>query len=303
MFGKSLAVGFCLALAVLPILSERPLLAQTKMSAAEIVDKNVAARGGLQAWRSVQTMTMSGTMGVGGNRRPAMSTAIPGQSKGKAATAPPSAEEVRLPFVMELKRPGKVRIEIEFNGQTAVQIYDGQNGWKLRPFLGRQEIEPFTAEEAKGAALASDLDGLLVDYAAKGNKVELEAIEKVEGNDCYKLKVTLKSGAMSHAWVDTKSFLEAKIEGQPKMLDGVYHPVEVYYRDYRAVNGLQIPFVLETKVLPVRQQGRQAATTQSEKTVLEKVAINPKLDDSLFTKASLAPKATPPTPAAASKPK
>jgi hypothetical protein len=30
-----------------------------------------------------------------------------------------------------------------------------------------------------------------------------------------------------------QSFLETKIEGQPRRLDGVYHPVEIYYRDYR----------------------------------------------------------------------
>jgi hypothetical protein len=40
------------------------------------------------------------------------------------------------------------------------------------------------------------------------------------------------------------------MEGQPR-LEGTYHPVEVDFRDYRAVNGLQIPFVLKTKVLPV----------------------------------------------------
>jgi hypothetical protein len=36
--------------------------------------------------------------------------------------------------------------------------------------------------------------------------------------------------------------LEAKIEGQPRRLDGVSHPVEVYFRDYRRVDGLQIPY-------------------------------------------------------------
>ena len=187
---------------------------------------------------------------------------------------------------MELKRPDKVRVEIQFNGQTAVQIFDGQNGWKFRPFLGRHEVEPYTVEEMKGAALTSDLDGLLVDYAAKGSKVEFEAMENIEGNGCYKLKVTLKSGAVTHVWVDTKSFLEAKIQGQPRMLDGVYHPVEVYYRNYRTVNQLQIPFLLETRVLPVRS-GTRANEPISEKTVVEKVDVNPKLDDALFTKASL----------------
>ena len=53
-----------------------------------------------------------------------------------------------------------------------------------------------------------------------------------------------------HVW-DEKTFLEVKIEGQPRRLDGTEHPVELYYHDYRTVDGLQFPFVLETRVLSV----------------------------------------------------
>jgi hypothetical protein len=50
---------------------------------------------------------------------------------------------------MELKRPGKMRMELQFNGQTAIQVYDGANGWKLGPFLKRRVVEPYTTEETK----------------------------------------------------------------------------------------------------------------------------------------------------------
>jgi hypothetical protein len=292
---KSLLVFIALSLMVL-VGSEQLAQAQSSLTTQEVVDKNVAARGGLQAWRAVQTMSLSGKMPAGGNRRSTLAIPTPDQGKGKMATPPRPTDEVELPFVMELKRPNKVRIEIEFKGQTAVQVYDGKNGWKLRPFLGRNEVEPYTAEEAKAAGTQTDLDGLLIDYAAKGSKVESEGTEKVEGRDCYKLKVTLKNGNVLHVWVDAKTFLDAKAEGQPRMLDGAYHPVEVYYRDYRAVNGLQIPFLLETRVLPVRTpQGHSSAPVPAEKTTIEKVEINPKLDDALFTRASLeaSAKATP----------
>jgi outer membrane lipoprotein-sorting protein len=176
---------------------------------------------------------------------------------------------------MELKRTRKSRLEIDFHGQTAVQVYDGTNGWKLRPFLNRHEVEPYTADEMKAAAMQADLDGPLVDCAAKGTKVELEGTEKVEGNDTYRLKLTFKSGQTQHVWVDAKTFLETKIEGTPRRLDGKYHPVEIYYRDYRAVNGLMVPYLLETKVQGVKQ---------SEKIEIEKVAVNPKLEDARFAK-------------------
>jgi outer membrane lipoprotein-sorting protein len=187
---------------------------------------------------------------------------------------------------MELKRPDKVRFELEFNKQTAIQVFDGVQGWKLRPYLNRKEVEPFSPEEMKVASKQGHVDGLLIDYAAKGTRVEFDSVEKVEDRDAYKLKLTLKSGDVMHVWVDSKTFLEAKVEGQPRRLDGTYHPVEVYYRDYRPVNGLQIPFVLETRVLPVNKTatGWRDTPVPPEKIIIDKVTLNPKLDDSVFSK-------------------
>src|ERR1700730_8035649 len=280
--------------------------APSKLSAAEIVEKNVAARGGLQAWRSVQTMSMQGKLGAGGNQR----ATLPVQGKRPSESVVPSrpTQEAQLPFVMELKRSRKMRLELQFNGQTAIQVFDGANGWKVRPYLNRREVEPYTPDEVKAASKQSDLDGPLVDYAAKGTKVELAGMEKVEDRDTYKLKMTMKDGNAMNVWIDAKTFLETKIEGQSRRLDGVYHPVEIYYRDYRPVDGLQIPFVLETKVLSVSQPGQKYTTPSvpSEKTIFEKVVVNPKLDPSHFSKPQVAPAPAPkpnakPTPNANAK--
>jgi len=260
--------------------------ARANLSAAQIVDKNVTARGGLPAWRAVQTLSLQGKMGAGGNQRAILPIPTP-HSKELANTIPRRpAEEAQLPFLMELKRPRKMRLELQFHGQTAVQVYDGTNGWKLRPFLNRHDFEPYTAEEVKIAANQEDLDGPLVDYAAKGSRVELDGTESVEGRDTYKLKVTEKTGHAFHVWVDSETFLEAKIEGQPRRLDGADHPVEVYYRDYRNVDGLQIPFLLETKVLPVAKNalGLRDTPVPPEKIVIEKVEVNPKVEEKLFSK-------------------
>ena len=187
---------------------------------------------------------------------------------------------------MELERPRKMRVELEFKGQKAIQVFDGAHGWKLRPFLNRRVVEPYTAEEMKSASMQADLDGPLVDYAAKGTKIELEGVEKVEDRDTYKLKLTMNNGQSIHVWIDARSFLETKVEGQPRRLDGQYHPVEVYYRDYRPVNGLQIPYVLETRVLPLAQKspGNRNTPVPPEKIVIEKVVVNPKFDEAMFSK-------------------
>ena len=287
MFRKTLAMLICIAFTL--SLNAAPDTSPTapKLSAVEIVDQNVAARGGLQAWRAVQTMTITGKLGAGGNQRVTLAVPVPGQPKGQEAMLPHRPlEEAQLPFVMDLKRPDKVRFELEFNKQTAIQVFDGVQGWKLRPYLNRKDVEPFSPEEMKIASKQGHLDGLLIDYAAKGTRVEFDSIEKVEGRDAYKLKLTLKSGDVIHIWVDSQTFLEAKVEGQPRRLDGTYHPVEVYYRDYRPVNGLQIPFLLETRVLPVAKTatGFRDTPVPPEKIIIDKVTLNPKFDDSVFSK-------------------
>lgn len=287
MFRKSLVIVTSLAFAVPLVLAANIPAPQENLSAAEIVNRNVKARGGLDAWRAVQTMSLEGTMGAGGNRRETLPMAPAGGRHNSRQMVPPrQADEVQLPFVMELKRPRKMRFELQFNGQTAVQVFDGTNGWKLRPYLNRSEIEPYTANELKMASLQTDLDGPLVDYVAKGTQIEFAGLEKVEDHDTYKLKLSMKNGQIIHVWIDAQTFLEAKMEGQPRMLDGAYHPVEVYFRDYRVVSGLQIPFVLETKVLPAAQKARGVKDTPTppEKIVVAKVVVNAKLDESKFSK-------------------
>jgi hypothetical protein len=249
----SAAFGISLAAAA------EDLLPQTKLSAAEIVEKNVAARGGLEAWRAVQTLSYTGNW-----QRPVVPFAV-------------------VPFLIEFARPRKQRIELQFKDQTSVQVFDGAEGWRLRPLPNRHEVEPLTHEEIDAASVQADLDGPLVDYAAKGTKIELDSIEKVEGRDTYKVKLTLGSSKNLHVWIDSQTFLETKIEGTPRQLNGVYHPVEIYYRDYRSVDGLQIPFLLETRVQPVAE----GTPFPVQKMVIDKVVVNPKLDPSIFSKAGI----------------
>ena len=273
-----------LACAVSPVAAADAPPPQSNLSAAEIVDKNVAARGGLQAWRAVETLSLEGKLGAGGNQRTALSVPVPNPKQIILPHRP--TQEAELPFLMELKRPRKMRLQLQFNGQTAVQVYDGTNGWKLRPFLNRRDVEPYTNEELKIASNQADLDGPLVDYAAKGTRVELDGVEKVEDRDTYKLKLTLKNGRELLVWIDAQTFLEAKMEGEPRRLDGTYHPVELYFRDYRPVGGVQIPHVLETHVLPVAKTatGLSDPRVPVEKITIEKAVVNPKLDESLFAK-------------------
>src|SRR6266478_2587469 len=298
----SILLSVCLAQAVAVAESQA---AATNLTAAQIADKHVAARGGLQAWRAVQTLSVAGKLDAGSGDSVARSEILARQGTGasakRAAAAAQAAadakraveaQQVQLPFRLEMKRPRKSRLEIDFAGKTAVQVYDGQNGWKFRPYLNRDDVAPFTAAEAKSEAAKADIEGPLLDYAAKGTRVGLEGLESVDGHNAYKLKVTPKNGDVQHIWIDAQSFLDVKVEGVPRRMDGKMRSVFIYQRDFRSVQGVMIPFILETIV---------DGYPQTHKIVFEKVAVNRALDDAHFTKPQVLVAASKP-PAAAAKP-
>jgi outer membrane lipoprotein-sorting protein len=222
-----------------------------KLTAEQIAERNAQARGGLKAWRAVQSLQMTGLLDAGGR------------------------SNARLPFTLQMKRPHYQRVTIEFAGQTAVQVFDGQNGWKLRPFLNRNDTEPFSEEERTRLLHQDDLDGPLIDYAAKGSRIELDGTEMVESKANYRLKLTTRDGYTRRIWIDGTTFLESKMEGNPRRLDGKMRHVENFLRDWRRVQGVMIPFISESHAETARLSPRMT---------VEKVVLNPQLADSLFAK-------------------
>ncbi|MGF6758167.1 LolA family protein [Paraburkholderia sp. GAS42] len=221
------------------------------LSVDQIVEKNADARGGLDAWRKIETMVWVGHV--------------------DSANAP----EQELPFVLALKRPNKTRFEITVLNRRAVRVFDGKQGWKVSPsVMGSGEVRAYTPDELKSAHDEQVIDGLLIDHQAKGVDVALDGIEKVDGHDAYRLGVKLPSGVIRHVWVDAQSFLDVKVDRQAR---GPHGPVtvEVTYGDYRSVNGLQIPFAIESGA---------AASGKHDKLTLDKVTLNPPLDDMMFTR-------------------
>jgi len=68
MLRKMILAHILLSLAIPIAISANVPEAPAQLSAAQIVERNVAARGGLQAWRAVQTMSYSGKMDAGGKQ-------------------------------------------------------------------------------------------------------------------------------------------------------------------------------------------------------------------------------------------
>lgn len=228
----------------------------SELTAAQIVDRNVVARGGLEAWRKVQTMVWIGHI----------------QS--------PHGPMPSLPFMMAQKRPNKTHFEINAMGQKTLRVFDGVAGWKVRAKPdGSPDVQPFTPQDARFARDGQGIDGELIDFAAKGNAVTLDATEPVEGRDAYRLNVLLPSGQSQHVWVDAQSFLEVKSDRTAYSAAGaVAGTVSVYYRDYKEFEGLQIPTTIETGV---------GSGQGTDRMVIERVVINPPLDDRGFTRAAV----------------
>ena len=228
---------------------------ESGLTAAQIVEKNVAARGGLEAWRKIQTMVWVGHV--------------------ETANAAMSG----MPFVLELKRPDKTRFEIRAQNQVSARIFDGSHGWKLHPTgNGRPGVQPYTSEELKLARDGQVIDGPLIDYEAKGNAVALDGVDEVEGRKAYRLNVKIPSGVGHHVWVDAETFLDIKSDRVSHNAFGQSGTVVMYYRNYRTIEGIQIPSMIETG---------GDTTKATDKMVIDKIALNPPLEDRTFAKPSV----------------
>jgi outer membrane lipoprotein-sorting protein len=179
----------------------------------------------------------------------------------------------------ENRRPNFVRQEFSLQGLTGVTAYDGKTGWKIEPWDGKKDPEPLGESEMKEILEDSDFDGPLINYAAKGNKVEFLGMEPVEGTDAYKLKVTLASGDTRFYYFDTDYFVPIKMETK-RTIRGAEREFETSLGDYKEVNGVYYPWSYESG--PKGSPNRQKITWT-------KMEANVALPDSRFSQPVTAP--------------
>lgn len=232
--------------------------AKPALTAAQIVERYVAARGGADAWRQIQTMGWTGRIESAGGKTP------------------------NVPFLMLFKRPNATHFEIAVQNQKSLRIFDGTQGWKLRPTSqGTPELVDYTPEELSYARDAAGLDGPLIDYRTKGVSVVLQGRDTVEGHAAYRLRVTLPSGQTQVHWIDAHSFLLLKYDRTTHNQAGQAGIVSVHLRNYQTIKGLAMPLLIET--------GGEAGQG-SDKMVIEKVAFNPVLEEAVFARPGAVPK-------------
>ncbi len=145
----------------------------------EIVSKHVDAVGGLDNWKKITSIKREGSFNVQGTDVTVTITVL--NNKGS-------------------------RQDITVGGTAGYVIVTPTAGWSFLPFQGQSEVENMPAETLKDRQPGLDAAGALIDYKAKGHKVELQGKETIDGVECYKLKVTHSNGTMVTDYIDTKNY-------------------------------------------------------------------------------------------------
>jgi hypothetical protein len=147
----------------------------------EIVAKNLAARGGLDKLRGLQTMKMTGTINVQG---------------------------MDMPLTVMTKRPNLLFQEMTMQGQRMVSAFDGAKVWAINPMLGPGPRE-LTGQQADMIRDQASFDGPLVNYKDRGDTLEMAGSADLGGAKVWKLKLTRKIGGRSmFIYVDADTGLE-----------------------------------------------------------------------------------------------
>lgn len=212
-----------------PLLACVAVLASVSVAASqtaeEIIARNLQAKGGVEKWKTIASVKMTGTL---------------------------SAQGQDVPMTVYTKRPNLLRQDIATPAGKVVQAFDGTTAWVLPP--GADTAREVSGPQAEAARNNSDFDGPLLDYAAKGHRVELIGREKVGDADVHHLRLTRKDGGVEHYYIDVTSHLEVKRTAEMNAGEGT-RTLESELSNYKAVDGVMVPHTMKQSVngAPVMQ--------------------------------------------------
>jgi len=203
--------GFFLAFFFLPSVA-------TAQTVDEIAQKYLEANGGLAKITAKTSMRMTCTISAMGQ---SMSTTI------------------------TKKRPNKLRTDVEVQGMKIIQAYDGAKAWTQLPMTpDASEMPPAQAASFRAQAV---FDPPLVNFAARGYKIEFLGKEAVNGKEALKLGVTAPDGTKETLFIDAEKYLAVKTITTVPMPEG-NQPAEITFSDHREVAGVKTPHKVVTAI-------------------------------------------------------
>lgn len=231
-----------------------PAPAKPAMNADELVEKHLAAIGGREALKKLESRVATGTisMSVQGNT-----------ISGPAEMTAKAPNKSRTYFKLDLSGMGAGEVVVD-------QRCDGKSAWVSNSMQGDRDI---TGSQLQ-ALLNSVFPSPLLDYKAAGATLEVVGQQTVAGRPAHVLQFTPKSGAPAKVHVDAETFLAVRIVSAldvPEMGGAVEQRTE--FDDYRAVDGVKVPFTL-----------RITTGMQEFAITLTKVEHNKPIDDAIFAK-------------------
>lgn len=198
--------------------------ASAQLSVDDILNRHIAARGGLDRIKAIRTLVFSN----GTYREPNYT------GSGKA--------------YMALMRPCyKVVSDPEDPDISFREGWDGSAWeWYRNPGFVVRTVGAASAAARHG----SDIEGPFVDYRQKGTKIEFGGAADVAGRPAYRLIVTLRDGFAADYFVDQSTFLViAQRKSAPIHAFGESVKSEERIADYRAVAGVLFAYsFIETEI-------------------------------------------------------
>lgn len=243
-----LPLSIAVAAALLTFIAP-PSAAQT---VDELVAKNIAARGGMDKIKAIDTLKITRTVatGIGNNVRVIIYKKRPQLYRGEQGPA----------------QPGTTLIPRGVNADDAWDTVQGKITTRPEP------------AETETREIDADFDGLLVDWKQKGHTISFDGQEALPGGEAHKLKVTTKSGVVRTVYLDAKTGLERRHTGVMTLPNGRKLDIVIDFSNWKDVNGVKFAFdINEDRVDP-----KGAAPAQSLVTYTEKIEANVPVEDALF---------------------
>jgi len=226
-------------------------------TAEQILDRYVAAIGGREAWKKLNSRVATGTIEV-----------------------PNSDASVTVDF--RDKAPNRLLHTIVFNGATFRHGYDGTIAWTDDPKDGLRE--------ETGAALADtqfDADFYHpLDLRKLYSKFTVTGQETIGERDAYLVEAARTGADPDKLYFDTQSALVIRMISYRHTSEGLIVYQEDF-EDYRQVDGVKLPFTVHqtSKVAPsVTASADQSEQEQSFTVRFAEVHHNVELDDQQFSK-------------------
>jgi hypothetical protein len=218
----------------------------------QVVERNLAAMGGRALLEQLQSRVVSGTVTV-------------------------SVQGKELPGTIEvwLKSPNKSRTLTRLDlravggGDLVVdQRCDGTSGFVSDSQHGDNDLSGPRLQHALNASFPTPF----LHYRQEGARVELAGREKPGDRDAVVVAYTPKAGAPTRIYLDPRTWLVLRAVTTIRVETGEAEQVSDP-SDYRAVDGVKVPFVVAV------QTPGQVMTIR-----LEKVVQNGAIDEALFRK-------------------